>query len=80
MKKKELDETKTKSLSELKKQLKELEKEKVKSQLELAMGKLKNVHLPGQKKRDIAKLRTIIKLKELARGSTVQKEDENAAG
>lgn len=66
MKKKELNELKAKSIAELTRKLTELQKEKVNTQLELKMGKLKNVHLIEQKRKEIAKIKTILSLKTLA--------------
>lgn len=66
MKKKELNELKAKSIAELTKKLTELQKEKVNTQLEFKMGKLKNVHLIKQKRKEIAKIKTILSLKTLA--------------
>ncbi len=66
MKKKELNELKAKSIAELTRKLTELQKEKVNTQLELKMGKLKNVHLIKQKRKEIAKIKTILSLKTLA--------------
>ncbi len=86
MKKKDLDEIKTKSISQLEKRLEELEKEKTNNLLELKMGKIKNVHLVNQKKKDIARIKTILRLKLFASSLddqsgklTFQKEGENVA-
>lgn len=82
MKKKDLKELKTKSLADLRKKLSELEKEKVKSLIELKMGKLKNVHIVRELRRDIAQTKTIMKMKYLASklvSLKKEKEIKNAA-
>ncbi len=83
MKKKELNELKTKGLPELLKKLRELEREKVQMQIELNMGKVKNVHLLRQKKQNIAKVKTIISMKNLVAATTsetAKKESKDASG
>lgn len=66
MKKQDLNDLKTKSVDQLNKKITELEKGKINSQLELKMGKAKNVHLIAQKRKDIAQTKTILKMKLLA--------------
>ena len=63
MKKKELDEIKSKSISELRNKISQLEKEKINALLELKMAKVKNVHAVRGIKKDIAKVKTILNLK-----------------
>jgi ribosomal protein L29 len=75
MKKKELEELKTKSISDLKKKILDLEKNKVIANLELKMGKSKNVHEFNQKRKDIAQAKTILAQKLFA----AQKEVKNAS-
>lgn len=65
MKKKDLAELKTKSISQLTKMIADLEKEKVKVQLELKMGKIKNVHLVKMRRKEIAQAKTILSLKRI---------------
>lgn len=65
MKKKALDELKTKDLKELGKRVADLEKEKINVLLELKMGKSTNVHSVLNIKKDIAKIKTIIKMKQI---------------
>lgn len=65
MKKKDLAELKTKSISQLTKMIADLEKEKVKVQLELKMGKIKNVHLVKIMRKEIAQAKTILSLKRI---------------
>ena len=85
MKKKELDEIKSKSISELKNKISQLEKEKVNAILELKMAKVKNVHIVKRIKKDIAKAKTILNLKLFLERSQAMankpedKEKENAA-
>jgi len=63
MKKKDFDDLKTKSIHDLGRKIRELEKEKISALLELRMGKTKNVHVVKQIKRDIAKTKTIFNAK-----------------
>jgi len=84
MKKKELDEIKSKSISELRNKISQLEKEKINALLELKMAKVKNVHAVRGIKKDIAKVKTILNLKlflEKSQAATKSesKERENAA-
>ena len=72
MKKKDLNEFKAKSVMDLTKKLAELEKEKVNRQLELKMGKLKNVHEVKNIRGNIAQIKTILKLKLIAAQSENQ--------
>jgi len=75
MKKKDFEELKTKTISDLKKKIADLEKEIVNAKLELKMGKLKNVHLVNQKRKDIAQAKTILKQKLFAQ----EKENKNGS-
>ena len=68
MKKKELGEIKNKTIDDLAKKIEEKEKEIVTAMLEKKMGKIKNVHLLKSKKKDLARLATIARLKQLAQG------------
>lgn len=70
MKKKELAGLKIKSHEQLKKAVADLEKDKTGLQLELAQGKLKNLHALKKKKKEIAQALTIIRAKVLAEVST----------
>ncbi|MBI3283137.1 50S ribosomal protein L29 [Candidatus Curtissbacteria bacterium] len=63
MKKKDVDELKTKNSEQLAKLVAELEKEKANLRLELAQGKLKNVHAMAKKKKDLAQTMTILRAK-----------------
>jgi len=63
MKKKDLNELKTKNIKDLIKKLNELRKELVQTKIESKMDKIKNIHSVSQKKRDIAQVTTIINLK-----------------
>ncbi len=82
MKKKDLNELKTKSPDALKKKILDLEKEKVQMQVELKMGKVKNVHSIGKIKKEIAKANMILNLKRIVAKSAEQikqKEVQNVA-
>ncbi|MBI2327259.1 50S ribosomal protein L29 [Candidatus Curtissbacteria bacterium] len=61
MKKKEKEELKAKNTSQLKEILKEKEKGLIVDQIELKMGKIKNVHIVHNKKKDIATVKTMLK-------------------
>ena len=63
MKKKDLVELKSKNTHQLEEKIHQLEKEKFNAQIELKMAKGKNFHLVAQKKKDIAKVKTILALK-----------------
>ena len=86
MKKKDLSEFKTKTISDLKKKIADLKKQNVESLLQIKMGKTKNVHGALRMRKDIAKLETILRLKVLASGKSSkegekpQKEVVDAAG
>lgn len=64
MKKKDLNDLKTKSVQDLNKKFSEIEKNKVNELLELKMGKTKNVHAGRNIRKDIAKIKTIIAMKQ----------------
>ena len=66
MKKNDLNDLKKKTTKELTHMLKELNKKKLEVAIELKMGKVKNVHTRLNLKRDIAKVMTILKLKQIA--------------
>lgn len=63
MKRKDLQDIKTKSVKDLKNKISDLEKQKTNSLLELKMGKVKNVHTVKKIKKDIAQVKTIARLK-----------------
>jgi ribosomal protein L29 len=60
MKKKDLNELKTKTLVELKKMCKEARIALVKARMEINTGKIKNVSIMGKKRDEIAKMLTIM--------------------
>ena len=66
MKRRDLSEFKTKTISDLKKKVADLKKQNVESLLQIKMGKTKNVHEVLKTRKDIAKLETILRLKVLA--------------
>jgi len=65
MKFNEIKELHNKSLTELKTLLKEAKNELAKLKMDLAVKKLKNVHAVLLKRRDISRLMTVIREKEL---------------
>ena len=65
MKKRDLQELKTKTLEEIRGTIKNLEKDMVNAALELKMGREKNVHHLAHLKRSIAQAKTIAKMKEI---------------
>jgi ribosomal protein L29 len=65
MKKKALAELHTKEEKELTKMIIDVQAELVKLQTDLGAGKLKDVQQVNKKKRDLARLKTIIQEKEL---------------
>lgn len=76
MKKKDLQDIKTKSINDLKNKVSDLAKQKTNSLLELKMGKVKNVHAVKKIRKDIAQIKTIARLKFLMEKG--DKEKENA--
>jgi len=69
MKKKELQELRTKNKEELFQLIRKAEEELVKLRMEKEAGKLKNVHLITKRSNDLAKLKTILRQKELNENS-----------
>lgn len=69
MKKKELKELETKSISELNQMIKEAGLELLKLKMEKGAGKLKDTQAVNKKRRKLAWLKTILKEKELKEGS-----------
>jgi len=65
MKKKDLQELKTKTSKELRGSIRALEKDLINAKLELKMGRIKNVHQVAQIKRNIAQSLTITRMKEI---------------
>jgi large subunit ribosomal protein L29 len=65
MKKKEMNELKEKDLKALKDLAKKVDQEIFKLKMDKRTAKLKNVSSLGQKRRDLAKIKTIIREKEL---------------
>lgn len=65
MKKKERQELHQKSKKELEELIKKVSQELVKLKMEKEAGKLKNIHLLVEKKRQVAIIKTILKEKEL---------------
>jgi len=67
MKKKELENLRTKKVEELKALIPAAEMELVKLRMEKATGKLKNVSAIGKKRKEIAVIKTLIRESELAK-------------
>lgn len=65
MKKKDWQELKTKNIENLKKFISDKQKELVGIRLELKMDKIKNVHQLAQLRKDIARAKTILKIKQI---------------
>jgi len=65
MKKKELKDLHLKTRQDLQDLMKKAQEELLKSKMDKQAGKLKNVHLPGQKRQNLANIKTLIKEKEL---------------
>ena len=70
MKKKQLSELITKNTQDLVSKVAELEKVIVVERFNLNMGKAKNVHSIKNRKRDIAQIKTILKMKELTQNES----------
>ncbi len=75
MKKKDLSQLKSWGIDEMKKRLKELEKEKTEQTLNLKMGKTKNVHIVAKIKKDVAQIKTIIRVKALTQEQTKESKE-----
>lgn len=65
MKKKDVQELRNKSIKELRELMRKIQEELVKLRTELGAGKLKNVHQVKLKRRDLARIKTILREKEL---------------
>ena len=77
MKKKQLDELHAKSVKELKESVKKIQGELVQLRTELGAGKLKNVHQIKLKRRDLARIKTILREKELLKPDKKQATPRN---
>ncbi len=64
MKRKDLNNLKTKELKDLRKLLKDSKKELTKAKIELKMGNVKNVHEVKNKRKNIASILTFMSIKE----------------
>ena len=73
MKKKNFDDLKVANIGQLREKVSDLERAKTNELLELKMGKTKNVHAAKAMKKDIAKIKTILKMKLI---SKTEKEDK----
>ncbi len=84
MKRKELNQLKSQSIDEIKKKLKERQKEKTEELINLKMGKTKDVHAISKIRKDIAQLKTIISFNTLSshmkKNKNLNKETEHATG
>ncbi len=63
MKKKDLSEIKSKTISQLMKNISDLKKEMVGLSIDMSLGKTKNVHELSKKKKNIAQIKTILNQK-----------------
>ena len=72
MKKRDLKDLKKESAVSLYKKLKDLQKEKIESQISLKLGKIKNVHEISKKKKDIAQINTLLNIKTFMEKTTNQ--------
>lgn len=79
MKKKDLKEFTSKSTQDLTKKLAQLQKEKLETNLQIKMGKVKNVHLAGKIKKEIAQLKTIVQIKAKVSQKEAKKENQNGS-
>ncbi len=75
MKKKDLDQIKTQNQKELSKKLEDLRRETSNLKMDITLGKVKNVHSFLQKKKDIAKILTIMKLKVLVENQSPKQKE-----
>jgi len=66
MKKNQITDLHQQTSAELKKQLDALEKELTKARLQLAAQKLENISTPDRLRKDVARIKTILREKELA--------------
>jgi len=84
MKRKELNQLKSQSIDEIKKKLKERQKEKTEELINLKMDKTKDVHVISKIRKDIAQLKTIISFKTLSsqyeKNKDLNKETKHATG
>lgn len=65
MKKQDLVSLKNKTIDELQKSLGEAKEQSQKIRVEVSLGKSKNVHTLNKKKKEIAKLKTVIREKQI---------------
>ena len=70
MKKKDYKDIKIKTIGDLVKKVKELRREITEKNIELKMGKTKNVHEANTLRKDVAKILTIIKIKSFEKENT----------
>ncbi len=78
MKKNDLTEIKSKQTKDILAKVRDLEKEKVNFQIELAMGKAKNVHGVAVIKKTIAQMLTIARQKLILEADKVAKKPKEA--
>lgn len=70
MKKKDYKDLKIKTTGDLAKKVKELRREITEKNIELKMGKTKNVHEVNTLRKDVAKILTIMKIKSFEKENT----------
>jgi len=73
MKKKDLNNLKSKDQSEINKKIEELEKDAINKKIELKMGKLKNFHKVKSIRKSIAQLKTMLVIKKLSQEEKTNK-------
>lgn len=78
MKKKDLTEIKSRPVKDILAKVRDLEKEKVNSQVELAMAKTKNVHEMAKIKKTIAQTLTIARLKSIVDADKDKRKSQEA--
>lgn len=72
MKKKQLQELHTKSIKELNELVKKAQEELVKLKVELGAGRLKDTQAMNKKRHDLARIKTILREKELLKPATTE--------
>ncbi len=79
MKKKDFREFANKSTEEIAQKIAQLQKEKLETNLQIKMGKVKNVHLAGKIKKEIAQLNSIAQIKAKVNQKEAKKENQNGS-
>lgn len=79
MKKKDLNDLKAQTKEKLEIKLRDLEKEKTDTLIELKMGKIKDTNFLSKKRKDIAQVKTLINMKDYLKKSQseIQPKEKN---